>query len=321
MPAQSRSIAGQLCPSARVLTLGRFRVEVKNAPLRFGRKAQRKPLDLLKVLIAYGGEGVCAEQIAEDLWPDADGDDALAALRTTVSRLRKLIGARAVLGEGRGLTLNSEVCWVDALALGRQLAEFRRGRHDGCDGEMLTGLEDALSLYRGDFLPGECSLPPVLTARAKLHSLFLRQLGELGRCCEQAGQIARALDLYRQGLEIDGTAEDIARQLMQCCRDSGRTAEGIAVYRSCQAALRARLGVEPSAATQSAYRDLLASAERDATNSLASTSALLAPVFGAGPADLSIAVLPFHDLSPLGDHQRLAEVIRETTISLLGTLP
>jgi DNA-binding SARP family transcriptional activator len=257
MPEQGRTTSVQPGPSVRVFTLGRFRVEREHAPLQSGRKAQRKPIDLLKLLIAYGGEGVCAEQLAEDLWPDSDGDDALAALRTTVSRLRKLIGARAVLREGRGLTLNPDVCWVDALALGRQLAEFKRGHHDGYGGEVLAGFEDAISLYRGDFLPGECDLPPVRMARAKLHSLFLRQLGELGRCYEQAGQIARALDLYRQGLEIDGTEEEIARKLMQCCRDSGRAAEGIAVYRSCRAALRARLDVEPSAATQSAYRDLL----------------------------------------------------------------
>ncbi len=321
MPAQSRTIDTQQCPSVRVFTLGRFRVEVGQAPLQSGRKVQRKPIDLLKVIIAYGGEGVCAEQIAEDLWPEADGDDALAALRTTLSRLRKLIGASAIWGEGRGITLNPEVCWVDALTFGQLLAQATRKHQEGCNAEAHSALEDALSLYHGTFLPGECNLPPVLSARAKLHSLFLRRVSEFGGCFEQAGQLSRAMDLYRRGLEIDETAEDIARKLMQCCGHSGRASEGIAVYQSCRVALQARFGVEPCAATQGAYRELLAFTERDATTQLTGATALPAPVFGAGPADLSIAVLPFDDLSPLGDHRRLAEAIRETTISLLGTLP
>jgi TolB-like protein/Flp pilus assembly protein TadD len=176
-------------------------------------------------------------------------------------------------------------------------------------------------LYGGAFLPGEFMLPPVVSARARLHSVFVRALVELGQRYELAGLTARAMDLYRRGLEIDGCAEEVARRLMQVCRGSGRAAEGVAAYRRCEAALQAQLGVQPSAATQSALRDLLALTERDAADHRRDASAIVAPVFGAGPADLSIAIRPFGDLSPQGDHQRLADAIRETTISLLGTLP
>jgi DNA-binding SARP family transcriptional activator len=321
MAAQSRTSAAQHDPSVRVFTLGRFRIEVENAPLQSGRKAQHKPIDFLKLLVAYGGESVCAEQIAEDLWPDSDGDRALAALRTTLSRLRKLIGVKAVLGEGRGFTLNPETCWVDALALSQLLAASNFTHQRGCNEQAHSALEDALSIYRGSFLPGECELPPVLAARAKLRSLFMRHMTALGNCYEQSGQFTRAMDLYRKGLEIDETAEDITRKLMQCCRKSGRMAEGIVAYRSCKLVLQTRLGIEPSAATHSAYRDLVAFAEQKTTRQRPDATPFPARVIGATRADLSVAVLPFDDLSPLGDHRRLAEAIRETTISLLGTLP
>jgi len=257
MHAEGRIRGAPTYPPVRVFTLGRFQVKVEGAPLRFGRKAQRRPLDLLKLLIAYGGEGVSAEQIAEDLWPDAEGDAALAALRTTLSRLRKLIGARAVLGDVRGLTLNQEACWVDMLALQRRLAD--------ANGAPLahTALEEVLSLCRGEFLPGESHLPPVLSARARLQRLLLRRFAEFGQQFEQAGQTARAIDLYRRCLEIDGGAEDLARRLERLC-------------------------AKPSA---------------------------------SGRAQLTLAVLPFEDLSPRGDLSWFAEAIRETVISLLSTLP
>jgi TolB-like protein len=304
MHAQDTKSAIPQHPTVRVFTLGRFRVEVAGAPLQFGRKAQRRPLDLLKLLIAYGGEAISAEQLAEDLWPDAEGDDALGALRTTLSRLRKLIGKHAVLGDVRGYTLNPGDCWVDALRIERLLSDANGPVEDEDVDAAHASREDALALYRGSFLPGEFSLRAVVYARAKLHRLVLRCLTAAGDRHELAGRIEQAMDLYRRALEIDDGAEEVARRLMRCCCRSGRAAEGIAVYRRCEAACRARFGVAPSAAMQSAFADLL----------VASPSP-------TGPGNMSIAVLPFRDWSPRGEHQRLADTIRESIISLLGVLP
>lgn len=304
MPAQCGNDAELQNPSVRVFTLGRFQVEVDSAALRFGRKIQRRPLELLKLLIAYGGEGASDEQIAEDLWPDAEGDAALAALRTTLSRLRRLIGARSVLGNARRLTLNPETCWVDSLAIERLLAASKRAVQSEDLDAALASLEEALEHYRGALLPGESHLPPVVSARARLHSLLLRCLVEVGQRCESADLADRAMDLYRKALEIDDAAEDIARRLMQCCRGTGRAAEGIAVYRRCEVALRSRLGAAPSAATQSAFQNLLTS-----------------PSSGPEPGELTVAVLRFQDLSPGRGHQRLADAVRETVISLLDAVP
>jgi hypothetical protein len=40
------------------------------------RKTQRKPLELLKALIAFGGRAVLEEQLTEALWPEAKGHAA-----------------------------------------------------------------------------------------------------------------------------------------------------------------------------------------------------------------------------------------------------
>lgn len=77
----------------RVHTLGRFAVEVDGAPLRFGVKGPRKPLALLKALIARGGRGVRAEPLVEALWPDADGDHAQRSFRVALHRLLALLAA------------------------------------------------------------------------------------------------------------------------------------------------------------------------------------------------------------------------------------
>ncbi len=101
----------------RVQTLGQFRVFRDGEPIAFTGKAQRRPLDLLKVVIACGGRDVSEERVIEALWPRIDGDSAHQSFTTTLHRLRKLLGTeRAIqLSDGK-LTLDGRLIWLDTWA-------------------------------------------------------------------------------------------------------------------------------------------------------------------------------------------------------------
>lgn len=318
MPSPRRKAAQKPASTpVRVFTLGRFRVEVDGVALGFRRKTQRKPLDLLKVLIAFGGESVSAEQLTEALWSEADGDAAYNALRTTVSRLRKLIGAEAVQGQDGRWSLNSHVCWVDAHTITSLLREALRDGDTNKE-EFCRRLEEALALYQGPFLDGEFHLPPVLSARQRLHSLILRHVAEVGTLYEHAGQRARAIDLYRKGLEVDDLAEEIYQRLMRCFEASGRAAEGIAVFQRCREALRTHVGSEPSPQTRALHHALLA----QGTNDLPTLSGPEpAPRATAELAQRTIAVLPFDDMSGSSGQARFADAIGQNIICLLANIP
>jgi hypothetical protein len=106
-------------------------LEVRRAGERLepGRKAQRKPLDLLKVLVGSGPRGMQQDAVAGALWPEAEGDAARQALRTTVHRLRRLLGsAEAVLqGEAR-VALDAGRVYVDLWAWGWRLDRLESRR-------------------------------------------------------------------------------------------------------------------------------------------------------------------------------------------------
>jgi hypothetical protein len=102
----------------RVFTLGRFQVEVNGEPLRFSRKMPRKPLALLQCVIAHGGISVPVTCVMDDLWPDAEGDEAHRRLALTLHRLRGLLRhTEAVTLAGGKLGLDRSLLWVDVLAL------------------------------------------------------------------------------------------------------------------------------------------------------------------------------------------------------------
>src|SRR5262249_29255398 len=131
----------------KILTLGRFEVLLDGEPVRFARKVQRKPLALLKVLIAFGGRGVREELVMDALWPDAEGDAARVALASALHRLRGLLGReQAILRQEGQLSLDSRHCWVDVWAVERLL-----GRAETAAGDPQL-ICTAAGLYRGAFL-------------------------------------------------------------------------------------------------------------------------------------------------------------------------
>ncbi len=102
----------------RVRTLGGFELVRDGEPLRFSGKAQQRPLDLLKLLVALGGCDVDSQVLMSSLWPDADGAAAKTSFDTTLFRLRKLVDVdnALVLAAGK-LSLARTLAWTDVWAL------------------------------------------------------------------------------------------------------------------------------------------------------------------------------------------------------------
>ncbi len=132
----------------KVHTLGSFALHVGGEPVTFTGKAQKKPLELLKALIAFGGRQMREEKLADSLWPDADGAQAAQSLGVTQHRLRKLIGEAAIERQQGCLSLDPRYCWVDAWALERQLAAIEQRCGDGAFEDVIRIVEALFALYR-----------------------------------------------------------------------------------------------------------------------------------------------------------------------------
>lgn len=258
LSARAVPMAPQGAPPVRVYTLGRFALEVAGEPLRFGGRTRHKPLELLKVLIALGGESVPLERLSEALWPDSDGDRAHSAFTTTLNRLRKLVGHETLrLQDGR-LSLEPGLCWVDVRAFAEQVARTAQAMlDDDVDAAAHAG-EAALALYQGPFLDGEFEPPELLSRREKVHGQFLRHVTELGRFHCERHEHQRAAGLFRRGLEADDLSEELYQHLMRCLLEQGRLVEGVSVYRRCREIFRATVGIDPSAETEALHQALLA---------------------------------------------------------------
>ncbi len=238
----------------RVYTLGRFALFMGDARFDHGRKAQRRVLDLLKAIIAFGGVGVGREQLAAALWPDSDGAGGLNALEVTLYRLRKLLGRDdAIRLEHCEVSLNRSVVWVDTLAF--ESLAVAAGRMDIDNGDVedaAYAADKAMRLYYGPFLRFEDESAWQLPYQERLRSQFRRLMILAAR----HWPASRAIDALERAIEIDPAAEELHRRRMTLLADSGRQAEGVEAYQRCERVLRATLGVAPSSETRAVLQRL-----------------------------------------------------------------
>lgn len=227
----------------KIYTLGDFRIEKDGKPLDLGAGSQRKPLDILKAVVAFGGNGVREEYLTDALWPDTDGDAAHSAFTTTLSRLRKLIGQDSIIIKGGLVSLNASVCWVDIAAFERLLENDKAG-------------EKVFKLYQGNFLAKEPEVQHYYPMRERMKGKLLRFISEAGEYSQQEGLWKKAVELYLKGLEIDSLVEEFYQELMLCYREMGLKAEALSTYDRCHLALAEAFSTGPSFKTEDIYNDL-----------------------------------------------------------------
>ena len=212
----------------RIYTLGRFELQKDGKTLHCPGKVQKKPMEMLKALIAFGGHDVTEAQITDALWPDASGDLARRALYTTLHRLRKLMGNdEAVQLHDGQLTLDSRHCWVDAWAFEKMVEDAESVRREDFDETSASSVESlsrvaeggrrksairnpksemqfslfskANTLYQGHFLPVNTREPWALSMRSRLRDKYLGFVLAHGRHREKSGQFEKAVNCYQRG--------------------------------------------------------------------------------------------------------------------------
>src|SRR6266850_4112391 len=156
----------------KIYTLGEFRILIDDEPLVKKRKAPHRLMDFLKTVIAFGGSNVPATKLMDTLWPESDGAAAKENLDKTLQRLRHLSGHENMLPVRQArISLNPELCWVDAWAFEKLLDSKPDDR---------SSLRKAISLYKGSFLSDDEEVLWTHSMRHRLHSRYSQATVTLG---------------------------------------------------------------------------------------------------------------------------------------------
>ena len=191
----------------KVCLLGEFTLVMDGRPCVSARKAQQKPLELLKVLVALGGEAVPCEQMADMLWPNVEGDLAAINFKTTLSRLRKLLGQHEFLLVREGvLSLNREHCWTDFWRF-TELAREIEVAAQPYGNPVLPARTEALAQRLGVAYPRPLLCDGredwIIPLRRRLHDRYTRCVEKLARLMERSEAHEQAAELRASALSLD----------------------------------------------------------------------------------------------------------------------
>lgn len=233
----------------KIYTLGRFSIVLNDQPI----DTKSRSIDLLKVLLAYGGRDVHIDKITDALWPEADGDQAQASFKTTLHRLRNEFTDLDVLVlKNHQLSLNEQYVWVDTWAMSRLFANADKSEHAENPSQRTELAKKLIQHYRGNFLASE-PVGWVIQQREGLRIQFVRHTTALAQSFENEDSNT-AIECYQRLLTIDPLIEEAYQGLIRCYQSQSRQAEAQSAYQQCVDVLKATSGVAPSANTTDLIR-------------------------------------------------------------------
>jgi predicted ATPase/DNA-binding SARP family transcriptional activator len=222
--------------------LGPLGVVAESGPVHIRSRLQRL---LLTILLVEGNRTVSAHRLAETLWGDDLPDDPAGALRTQVSRLRKILPATTplVTDEG-GYRLVVGSVDLDAWRFEQLLATAANARGE----QALRFVDDALRLWRGPALEEFIDRPFAQTEGRRLEELRGAAREQQAALLLATGRPAEAAAAATAALAEQPERERARALLMEALYHQGRHTDALDVYQSWRRRLAEDHGLEPSPA-------------------------------------------------------------------------
>ncbi len=248
----------------RIYTLGQFRLERRNGTewqtVTDAVWQQQRVRILLSCLVSMTGRKLGREQLTAILWPDIlDNETASSRLDRAVHSLRqvfdptrgKLATSPFLLTEREMLVLSDQQhIWIDADAFEHFIA-LAHATDDPTEKERL--LEEASTLYSGDFLPEERKAEVTLSRRASLSRSLTGLLIELAELRIKREALTGAIEPLNQLLSLDPANEAAVQILMRILAQLGRRGEALRAYKRLATVLQQEYQIAPLPVTRSIY--------------------------------------------------------------------
>jgi len=282
-------------PHLALRWLGAPQIELDGAPATVER---RKTVALLAYLslTPYPQQ---RDQLVAFFWPDHTPRRAYAYLRHALWEINSTLGADWLTADRDTIDLRRDH------ALRIDVDQFHTLLADRA-ANPIGPLAEAVALYRGDFLAGfTLRDSPDFDAWQSAHTEHLRRqfslaLEHLTQAYAAHGEFDTAIATAHKWLLLDSLNEVAHRELMRLYARVGQRSTALRQFERCVNALRAELGVEPEAATQTLFDQI-----RTGTVVTTARSAVPSP-----PASSPIDQFPAQGTPFVGRESELAGIAR-----------
>ncbi len=248
---------------AYVTMLGGFSITVDGQMVSDEANRTHKLWNVLAYLVAHRGRMVPQTEFIEQFWPDEKGAAPANALKTQLYRIRTMLQPlfegdfQPILSQRGGYEWNPAI--HTELDVDMYLALcLRTGQPDLSVSRRKGLLEEAISLYRGDFLPKLSGSGWVLPIAAEHHGRYLEAMISYTSILEDEGLYEDMVSAAQDAIVIDSLDERLHTTIVRGLLHQGKHTEALAHYEYATDLLYRHQGVQQWKELRALYDQIMA---------------------------------------------------------------
>lgn len=242
-----------------IQTLGQFRVSIGGNSIDNSTNQAKKPWSILEYLITFRDRDITANELIELIWSDDQSANPNGALKTLVFRSRKLLEPLAMPPQNLIIQRRGSYAWnpeyqtvVDA----DQFEELcsRASADDLSEEEQLLLYQQAIDLYKGDFLPKSSWESWVMPISARYHSLYLQAVHKVIDLLTTSGDWEEIIRLCEKAVQIESFDEGIHYALIYALYNTGKQNLALEHYKNTIDLFYNEFSITPSERLKDLYK-------------------------------------------------------------------
>ena len=232
-------------------------------PLASDAWSTKRARDIFCFIVSRRHHRASKDTIIDTFWGETDFEAVEKNFHPTVSHIRKALNSNQPLKQNFLLyrdgdyQLNAEFSYrIDIEEFDRLLSEGENARRARQVEECISAYENALALYRGEFMQGSYE-PWVEEQRTYYREQYLRLLEALAGVAQTRADWPKSMQLAQLIIRDDPFREDIHCLIMRGHAALGNRGAVKDQFETLKRLLQSELGVEPSAETRKLYQQLI----------------------------------------------------------------
>lgn len=232
----------------RVRSLGSLQVE--NSKQQIDETDWRNPKVKLLFLYLLTNRHKKNERdvILETFWPGMKPQVASNNFSSSLYSLRQIVGMEKVAYRKGLCWLVKEETWCDADDFEEKVKSGRAKRIDGAEQEALNAYEEAVSLYRGDYLDEYAFEDWIVAERERLKSLYTRTLFEMAEIYAGRSRYIEAAETLEKAPYSEVSDDQFLYNLINYYILGGSRGKAIKRFKHYRSIMVSELGAEPDPA-------------------------------------------------------------------------
>lgn len=252
------------CPDSQIqITMfGEFAIRAGEKEIKDTTARTHQLWHLLEYLIAYRHKAITQKELIEVLWPEGGIDNPANALKNLVYRVRSTLGnhgipcAKEMIVYNRGgYRLNNNLNYVVDSEEFSRVCQLARTAEPGSD-QQIKLLTEATRIYKGDYLPGARFETWVVPLSSQYRSQYFQCVYALLEILQGQHRYAEMESICEKATQNDPFEEAAHRYYILSLIRQGKQSKAMGHYSRVTDLFFRELGVSPSAAMRSLYREI-----------------------------------------------------------------